>query len=146
MARTPARSVAGKEAEMPPRSKIAALQAMLDASQELRELSVAIPGDEEPLVFHYKPLTWVQKTRILSEATEYRQGTKVINGKEQPAVSVVLHADVYFKLALQTMLVNPPVPMTDTVLEGLSTEIGAQFETIIPSPLTSGDAVNVKKD
>lgn len=128
------------------KAKIAALQAMLEAGQELRELRVTIPGEEEQLLFHYRPLTWLQKSRVLSEATEYRPVTKLVNGQEQVTVTVVLHQDIYNKLALQLMLVDSPIPMTDKVLEGLPADIGAQFDPIIPPPMSTGGALEAKKD
>jgi hypothetical protein len=131
---------------MPTKAKIAALQAILAASQELRELKVVVEGEEEPLVFYYKPLTWLQKSRILSEATEYRPETKEVNGKDVTKVFVVLHQDVYNKLSLQQMLVNPPIPMSDTVLEGLPPEIGQQFEVIIPPPISTAGIPATKKE
>jgi hypothetical protein len=131
---------------MPSKAKVQILQAVLASAQEVLTLEVLIPGEEEPVTFRYKRLTWLQKSRILSEATEYRPAIVEKDGKQQTMVTVVLHQDIYSKLALQAMLIDPPIPMTDTVLEGLPPEIGAQFDTIIPNPMTMPVAEASKKD
>lgn len=125
----------------PNAAKLAALQALLEAGNEVRELTVTI-GDTE-LLFRYRPLSWLEKSEIISEATEYRATTD--RGGEL-VVKVVLHQDVYKRLALARMLVDPPVPMTDQVLRRLPNEVGDQFEAIIPSPFTTGGMAGAKKE
>lgn len=120
-------------------TRVEILKAMLEAGEEVKELKVKV-GDET-LVFQYRPMGWLAKSRCLSVATEYR--AEMI-GKET-VVKVTIHQDVYKKAALREMLVEPPIPMTDTVLDSLPSEIGDQFEAIIPNPLTSGEAAAPKK-
>jgi hypothetical protein len=118
----------------PKSTKLAATLAVLEAGQQTQELTVTLEGDNEPLVFRYRPLGWLAKSRAISDATEFvAKPTK--DGKDFE-VSSVFHLDRYKVVALRAMLVDPPIPMSDQILENLPPEIGEQFDAIIPDPFT----------
>lgn len=119
---------------------IALLQAFLESGEDVIPLTVQL-GENE-VVFQYKPLTWTGKSRCVSAATEYLSGTDAKGGQ---IVKVVFHMDAYKKACLREMMVNPPVPMTDAILDKLPESIGAQFDAIIPDPFGVADQVAAVK-
>jgi len=122
-------------------ARVEALQAILEAGQEIKELEVKV--GRETMVFRYRPLGWLAKSKCISEATEYRSsGTDAKGGA---MIAVILHQDIYKRMALQEMLVDPPIPMTEKVLDSLPSEVGDQFEGIIPSPFTVAESAGPKK-
>lgn len=117
------------------------LQALAQSGDKLDELEVPIAGQN--VKFYYRKLGWLAKSRCISYATEYSAET---GAKGQPQVKVTFRLDKYKMAALQEMLVNPPVPMTEALLEKLDESVGAVFDSIIPDPeSTAPKAETVKK-
>jgi hypothetical protein len=128
------------------KDRIAATLAVLEAGQLTKELEIRITDDpdEEPLVFRYRPLGWLAKSRAVSAASEFAARQKGDSGEYE--VSTIFHLDIYKVVALRAMLVDPPIPLDDKVLENMSPEIGEQFDTIIPDPFTvPAKAAAIKK-
>lgn len=106
------------------------LQAFLEAGgEDVEKLEVEING--KTVTFQYKPLGWMGKSRCVSAATEYVPHQ---DAKGTMSVKVTFHMDVYKKAALREMLVDPPIPMTDAVLEKIPEPVGVQLDAIIPDP------------
>lgn len=117
------------------------LQAMLESGRKIQDLVLDIQGHE--ITVKYRPLTWLEKSDVLSEALEYR----VQNTGGEMELVVKIHHDVFRRAALKKMIVECPLPLTsDKVLDSLPVEIGEQLEKIIPSPFSSEQASALKKE
>jgi hypothetical protein len=118
------------------------LQAMLEANSDLEVLTVRFGEDE--LDFHYRPLGWLAKSRCVSAATEY--SSDINPETKAQVVRANFRYDIFKKAALREMISNPPFPLTDSLLDRLPEEVGAQFDAIIPDPFSSGAGAAMGKD
>ena len=119
-----------------PRSNMEAKAALIELLSELDDvetLIVTIKGKE--IEFQYRSLGWLAKSECLSLATDYKTtGERDSNG--DPQVKAVFHIDVWKAEVLKRILVDPPIPITDQLLARLPEEVGIQFDSIIPSPMS----------
>lgn len=117
------------------------LQDLIEAGEEVREFTLTIAGQE--IMIKYRELTWLEKSKVLSEALEY---SAVQNEKGETTLQVKLHHDVYRREVLRLMVVDSPIPFTKNVLDKLPSSVGEQLEKIIPSPFSSEQAAALKKE
>ncbi len=119
------------------------LQAALEAGKQPETLILKIGGHD--IEIRYRPLTWLEKSEVLSLALEYTttEGDK----KGATELTARLRHDIFRREALKRMIIESPIPITSpAVLDKLPSEIGDQLEAIIPSPFTSAQAEAVKKE
>ncbi len=118
------------------------LQAALESGKQTDTLVLQIGGHDVPI--RYRPLTWLEKSEVLSLALEYT--TAEGDQKGATELTARLRHDIFRREALKRMIIESPIPITsDAVMDKLPSEIGDQLEAIIPSPFTSAQAEAVKK-
>lgn len=117
------------------------LQDLIEAGAEVKDLTITIAGQE--ITIKYRELTWLEKSKVLSEALEY---SAIQNEKGETILQVKLHHDIYRREVLRLMVVNSPIPFTKNVLDKLPSSVGEQLEKIIPSPFSSEQAAALKKE
>lgn len=123
-------------------NSLAAIQALLEATTGAEKfIDVLFHG--HTLRFHYHELSWTAKSRCISTATIY--GTKVNPVTKQEEVTGSFRLDIYNKQVLKEILVDPPIPITENLLDRLPSEVGEQFETIIPNPFGSLEVAEQQK-
>jgi len=79
----------------------------------------------------YRPLTWWERNRCISAATEYylektAKGTDTLKTK--------FHMETYYEEALKVMLQAVPFPIDTIGLRNLPVELGQQLEAFVPNP------------
>ena len=90
----------------------------------------------------YRPLTWWERNRCISTATEYyvEQDEK---GKD--TLKTRFHMETYYEEALKVMLQIAPFPINTVALRNLPVELGQQLEKLVPNPLDSQSEVTAAK-
>lgn len=103
---------------------------LLAQANSTKPLKVTILGEE--FTFNYRDLGWMGKNKAMSQAMEYYGEGNEIRGR--------INLDRYKFYCLSYMLVNPPFPITEKIIEAFDEETGAQFDEIIPNPFDTGTA------
>jgi len=103
--------------------------------------SLVTLGDKRAEVT-YRPLTWWQRNRCISAATEYIV-EKDEKGKD--TLKTRFHMETYYEEALKVMLQVAPFPVDTVALRNLPVELGAQLEVLVPNPINVDSTVEAAK-
>lgn len=111
------------------------------AASEIKGMEIVL-GDKRADV-SYKPLTWWQRNRCISAATEY-----IIekDAKGQDVLRTRFHQETYYEEALKEMLLTAPFPVTTMGLRNLPVEVGRQLEALVPNPANVEEVAAAKKE
>ena len=112
--------------------RVPSLDEVMVSSEPLQTVDIDV-GEGVGFTISYRVMSWLDKSDCVAQATEL-----FLNDKGQP--QSMFHIDVYFREALKKMIVDFPYPVSDKVLNGLTSAIGNQLQEIIPAPLGESDA------
>lgn len=101
-----------------------------EAASESKTALVTL-GDKRAEIT-YRPLTWWERNRCISAATEY---VVEKDEKGRDTLKTRFHMETYYEEALRVMLQEAPFPINTVVLRNLPVELGIQLETLVPNPL-----------
>jgi len=90
----------------------------------------------------YRPLTWWERNRCISTATEYFVEK---DGAGKDTLKTRFHMETYYEEALRVMLQIAPFPVSTVVLRNLPVELGRQLEALVPNPLDFQSEVTAAK-
>lgn len=111
------------------------------ASSEIKTAELVL-GDKRAEI-SYKPLTWWERNRCISAATEYSVEK---DAKGQDVLRTRFHQETYFEEALRAMLLTAPFPISTMGFRNLPVEIGRQLEALVPNPVNVDEVAAAKKE
>jgi len=91
----------------------------------------------------YKPLTWWERNRCISAATEYFVEK---DAKNLDVLRTRFHQETYYEEALRAMLMSAPFPINTMGLRNLPVDIGRQLEVLVPNPVSVDEVTAAKKE